>query len=336
MTITEGYEWNFGWRNLRIGGNGRHYPKYDKYGEPYSVPQGSYWDPIYGNYLDAQYYLRFNGGVRMRNQLKWEELPSTPLGEKILPDPVWYFKDEQWPGAAGKAWLDLAVFEENDPGEEDAPNYFDYLGANPGFELGTDEWDFVNEPHIIRELSNRGYESSQSGILERYDNPNPLVCGSLLYDSEPMEDINYIDDFTDNNDTWLWVTGRLRTKYADCRRFVSPWQWHLSALEVDDNYDYDEDDGRILGPLNEMMTDMCFPDDYRTRFVWKPQISTANVGEWGWTTRKPYIYDDPDTADAREDVWETPKLYNFWYRPIYIFESENVRHEKKAICEVGD
>jgi len=44
--------------------------------------------------------------------------------------------------------------------------------------------------------------------------------------------------------------------------------------------------------------------------------------------------DDPDTADAREDVWETPKLYNFWYRPIYLFESESVRHEKKAILEI--
>jgi hypothetical protein len=110
---------------------------------------------------------------------------------------------------------------------------------------------------------------------------------------------------------------------------------------LDERHPYDENqgDGRVLGPNNEMMTNKVFHGDFNygvKRVQWKPQISTLNVAEWGWSARKPYVPDDPYTSDEREDVWETPKLRNFWYRPYYAFEAEGVRHEKKAICEVGD
>ncbi len=330
-------EWHQGWRNLRIGGNGRHYPAYDAYGDPYSVPQGSYWDPIYGNKLDAQYYLRFNGAVRKRVELGWGALPDAPFnGDKVLPDPADYFKDEQWPGAAGKAWLDWAIFEESD---ED-PEYIDEDHGDGDFEDAQTQWIFANAPYIRTAKSDIDYLPDHSGMLERYDNPNPSIYGALNHDE--MYDINDEPNFEDVPNESVKISGRLRTKLADCQRMHNPWQWHLSALEVDDDYAYDEDedDGRILGPLNEMMTNKVFPGSFAgtpgenpaTRLWWKPQISDINVAEWGWSAYKPYVSDDPDSADAREDAWETPKLYNFWYRPIFVFESESVRHEKKAIC----
>jgi hypothetical protein len=158
-----------------------------------------------------------------------------------------------------------------------------------------------------------------------------LVFGALFHDE--MVDINYETGFESGEQ--LTINGRLRTKLVDCQRMYNPWQWYLSAQELGelDPYDEDEGDGRALGPLNEMMTKFVFPKDDDSRFDWKPHISDISVAEWGWSAYKPYMSDDPDTTNNREDVWETPKLYNFWYRPIYIFESESVRHEEKAICE---
>jgi len=156
-------EWYLGWRNLEADVALRYYPN------------ETYWS---GGDLDAQYYLRFNGAVRKKNKVSWSGLPSTPGGDKILPDPAWYFKDEQWPGAAGKVWLDDAVFYEVDGGSN-LPNYMDNEDYNSDFEHGgTAQWVFGAGPYVSRRLSDKAYGGSNSGLLERFDNPNPTPGNS--------------------------------------------------------------------------------------------------------------------------------------------------------------
>jgi hypothetical protein len=123
-------------------------------------------------------------------------------------------------------------------------------------------------------------------------------------------------------------------KLADTLPMVAPWQWFICARELEkgkESYDPDDGDGRVLGPINEMMTNHPFPSTDPTGFNWKEHVSDISASEWGWTSRKPMVYDDPDTIKKdREDVWKTPLLKNFWYRPVFVFEAETVRHEKKA------
>ncbi len=123
---------------------------------------------------------------------------------------------------------------------------------------------------------------------------------------------------------------------ADTLPMVAPWQWFVCARELEKGanhpYDPDEGDGRVLGAINEMMTNHPFPSTDPNSFGWKEHVSDISASEWGWTSKKPMVYDDPDTGDVkdREDVWKTPLLKNFWYRPVFVFEAETVRHEKKA------
>jgi hypothetical protein len=307
------YEWENGWRNLREGG--KVYPPVEEYSE-----------------LNADFYLRFYGACEMRN-LNGDVYYG---GTNPEVDPGLYYEGMQAPGAGGKAWFDNAVFAQTTQYGEYLPPDFLPTGAqgeNPGFEDGTNKWYFGDSDNVKRELSSIAYEDDYSAKLKRYDTPNPLTYVKLKH--YKLEDIDDKDGFDPRESARFEIGGRIRTKLADTLPMMAPWQWFVCARELEkgeESYDPDDADGRVLGPVNEMMTNHPLPSTDPTSFNWKEHVSDISASEWGWTSRKPMIYDDPDTEDEkdREDVWKTPLLKNFWYRPVFVFEAETVRHEKKA------
>jgi hypothetical protein len=303
------YEWEGGWRNLYK--SGRVYPPNDEYTE-----------------LNADFYLRFYGACEMRNLNN--DIYYGGLNPEV--DPALYYKGMQAPGAGGKVFFDYAVFTEDDIPDPDAPVYLDLEYANAGFENGTQQWETnPSDGNVSLGISEIAYEGGKSALLRRYNTPNPLSEVKLKHNR-----INNIDDNEDfNEDNKFYIGGRVRTMFVDTLPMVAPWQWFISARELEkgeESYDPDDGDGRVLGPVNEMMTVHPFPSTDPESFLWKEHVSDISASEWGWTSRKPMVYDDPDTGDEkdREDVWKTPLLKNFWYRPVFVFEAETVRHEKKA------
>ncbi|UCE28155.1 MAG: hypothetical protein JSW52_05250, partial [Candidatus Coatesbacteria bacterium] len=267
------------------------------------------------------------------------------------------------PGAGGRFWCDDAkfyyqLFEEGNWVDHEYEAFTNSHFHDTGDGQPFDSWEmgsYKGTCEAVEAMDDRVYreaETGPGGKSCRYDRFKVLENENYYTRlTQEMEDFG--DDFTGEWGNTRFKLGlHVRAKYVDTYRLAGVWQWQY----ILDRYDYLKsapDRENALGiityavgnpfynrpnnlpenpggwPDGDALEDWDFNKRHEVYKYVNGRAADAATAEWCWSLNKPRKWDDPDTDDTDEGIYDTPKLDNLSYCPYYIHQRERTWFEKK-------